>query len=128
MRYCQVPSKNVILIAFPLKIYRSVVFHSLAKRMHSQCILIVGNLTAKKEGHSVALICTYPVIWIPHIFCMCLPHVSVHFYMELVLFLLKNWEYFTCLQHSHVTNIYVGCVSSLYGNFCHRSYLFNYYY
>lgn len=48
------------------------------------------NLTAKKEGHSVALICTYPIIWIPHIFCTCLPRVSVHFYMELVLFLLKN--------------------------------------
>lgn len=44
------------------------------------------NLTAKKEGHSVALICTYPVIWFPHIFCMCLPRVSVHFCMELVLF------------------------------------------
>lgn len=25
------------------------------------------NLTAKKEGHSVALICTYSVIWIPHL-------------------------------------------------------------
>lgn len=38
------PSKNVTLIAFPLTIYKSVVFHSLAKRMHCQCFLIAGNL------------------------------------------------------------------------------------